>query len=246
MTEKYNQTLEIDEIAQSVNIYNFLLVVTAAMAGAIIAIILLPSWIPGLSSSIAGQEPKFYWYLARGSAFMAYGLLWLSVILGVGITNKLAAIWPGLPSAIDLHQYTSILGLAISLFHGLILLGDQYLNLTVTQFLLPFSTISFKPFHIGIGQLAFYLWIIVVVSFYVRKLIGAKTWRLIHYASFMMFALTLAHGVITGTDTKSLLVQYFYWLTGITVLALTVYRIIRSKLKARQRQLSRTQADPTQ
>ena len=38
----------------------------------------------------AGVEPKAYWYLSRSSAIVAYILLWISMVLGLAITNKLA------------------------------------------------------------------------------------------------------------------------------------------------------------
>jgi len=41
--------------------------------------------------------------------------------MGVTMTNKMARIWPGGPTAFDAHQYTSLLGLTFALFHAIIL-----------------------------------------------------------------------------------------------------------------------------
>ncbi|NCC36175.1 MAG: hypothetical protein EOM24_29810, partial [Chloroflexia bacterium] len=78
----------------------------SAILGAFAAVVLLPSWLPGLSASLLGAEPKAYWYLARSSAMVAYALLWLSMVFGLLMTNRLARLWPGGPVAFDLHQYT--------------------------------------------------------------------------------------------------------------------------------------------
>jgi predicted ferric reductase len=147
------------------------------------------------------------------------------MILGVGVTNKIAARWPGLAKANELHQFVSIFGLALGLFHGLILLGDQYSNFKLVQILVPFTTTTYRPFGVGLGQIAFYLWGIILVSFYVRKKIGTKTWRFIHYFSYLTFLSVLIHSLLVGTDAGLQIAQLYYWITGGLLLFLTVYRI---------------------
>jgi predicted ferric reductase len=88
------------------------------IAGAIAAMYLLQALLPGYVQSIAADQPKVFWYLARASAFVSYFLLWLSMVLGVEVTNKLAARWPGLAKRMTCTKYVSILGLAFGLFHG--------------------------------------------------------------------------------------------------------------------------------
>jgi len=225
MVKNTQQSFNLEEINPPFRLTSFLLVIVAAQLGAFAAIKLLPLWIPGLSASIVGADPKAFWYLARGSAFTAYILLWLSMLLGVGITNKLASLWPGLPPTIDLHQFTSVVGLAFGMFHALILLGDHYIGFKLAQIFLPFSTISYKPLTVGIGQLGMYLWVILIISFYVRKQISKKVWRFIHYSSFIMFLAALVHGIFSGTDTSSLWAQAIYWSTGSILAVMVAYRI---------------------
>src|SRR5512132_2483555 len=112
----------------------------AVAAGVFAAVVALPPWLPGLSASLLGPEPKVYWYLSRSSAVAAYLLLWCSMATGLAISNRLARIWPGGPTAFDLHQYTSLLGLGFALFHALILMGDHYINYTLGQVLVPFAS----------------------------------------------------------------------------------------------------------
>ena len=117
-----------EEIHPAMSLPAFLLILLAAVGGALAAILVLPAWLPGVEVSIMGSAPQAFWFLSRSSALVAYLLLWLSMCLGLMITNKLARLWPGGPVAFDLHQHTSLLGVAFALFHGLILLGDRYLN----------------------------------------------------------------------------------------------------------------------
>ncbi len=140
----------------------------------------------------------------------------------------MARLWPGAPAAFAIHEYVSLLGLAFALFHALILLGDRYINFTVAQIFMPFSTLNYRPTWTGIGQLAFYLWLIVALSFYVRSSIGQKTWRTIHYLSFVLYIMGLAHGLFAGTDSTANWAQWYYWISGGSLLFLLVYRIVNT------------------
>jgi predicted ferric reductase len=217
---------ELDTLPPAMALQSLILMLLAVGLGAFAAAVVLPNWLPGLSTSLLSAEPKAYWYLSRASALAAFGLIWFSMATGLIITNKMARVWPGGPTAFDLHQYTSLLGLAFALFHALILLGDKFINYTLPQIAIPFASVNYQPVWVGLGQLAFYLLIVVSFSFYVRKPIGHRTWRIIHYLSFALFMLTLVHGIFSGTDSGSSLIQGLYWAGGISLLFLTVYRIL--------------------
>src|SRR5574341_1082828 len=96
----------------TINIQFFLLIMFAAIIGVLVAILLLPIWLPNMATSLAGNSPKAYWYLSRATAFVSLSLLWISMALGLGITNKAARLWPGAPAAFAIHEYASLLGLA--------------------------------------------------------------------------------------------------------------------------------------
>jgi predicted ferric reductase len=228
LNPKQEKTAEL-EYESSLSVQGFFVFLLAVFFGLIAAIYILPIWLPGFASSFAGSNPKAYWYLSRGSGFAALGLLWLSMMLGIGISNKLARLWPGIPPAFAIHEYTSLLGLFFVAFHALILLGDMYSNYRLAQLLMPFGSVQYRPTWVGLGQLGFYAWLIIALTFYVRKIIGKKTWRLIHYASFICYLGALVHGLKSGTDTATPWAQYFYWITGGSLLFLLIYRILTSR-----------------
>ncbi len=215
-------------------LHTLIIMLLAVVLGAFAAAIVLPNWLPGLSQSLLGNEPKAYWYLSRASALVAYTLLWLSMAFGLIITNRLARLWPGGPIAFDLHQFTSLIGLAFALFHALILMGDKYINYDLAQVLVPFNSTGYKPVWVGLGQIGFYLFVIVGLSFYARKRLGNRSWRLIHQLSFLMFVLALLHGILAGTDSTVVALQIFYWATGASLLFLLVYRILITKFAAKK------------
>lgn len=193
-------------------------------ASTIVGIVALQAWGPALNESLFGAQAHAYWDLARTSGIVAYLLMWSSVVLGLLITDRLAPLWPGGPIAFDLHQFTSLLGLGFSLFHGLILMGDRYIGFTPAQILIPFAT-NYLPFWVGLGQLAFYALIPITFSFYIRRRIGTGLWRALHFGTFVAFALITVHGLLAGSDTTNPLVLAMYALTGLSVMFLTLHRI---------------------
>jgi predicted ferric reductase len=217
---------EFDE--SSITFESFLLIMLAILTGVLAAILLLPAWLPRLATSLMGESPKVYWYLSRATAFVSLTILWISMALGIGISNKMARLWPGAPAAFAIHEYVSLLGMAFAIFHALVLLGDHYINFTVAQIFMPFATVGYRPTWVGIGQIGFYVWLIVNVSFYIRKLIGQKTWRVLHYLSFAMYIMGLVHGLFSGTDSPASWAQWYYWISGGSLLFLFVYRILNT------------------
>lgn len=224
--------VELDDIPV-ISFRSFLLLLLAAAAGAFAAILLLPRWLPFLSTSLEGNAPHVFWFLSRSSAAVAFGLLWFSMAFGLLITNKLARLWPGGPVAFDLHQFTSLLGLAFALFHALILLGDQYIKYKLKIVLVPFASASYRPIWVGLGQLAFYMMALVALSFYLRRWLGRKAWRLIHYLSFANFSLALLHGIFSGTDSGTVWMRSLYWGLGSVLLFLFIYRLFSGRVKTR-------------
>ena len=221
---------DMNEYESSINIQTFLTFMMAMAVGLLVAVVLLPTWMPNLAFSLGGGEPKAYWYLSRATAFISLSLLWISMALGLGITNKMARMWPGAPAAFAIHEYVSLLGLAFAMFHALIILGDKYINFTVVQLLTPFSTLDYKPFWVGLGQVGFYTWAIIALSFYIRPAIGQKTWRLFHYLTFGMYFLALFHGIFSGTDTGAAWAQKYYWFSGASLLFLFFVRLLTAML----------------
>ena len=216
------------EYESTIGAQTFVLVLLGISVGTLAAVVFLPTWMPNLATSLLGRDPKAFWYLSRGSSFVAMTLLWVSMALGLSITNKMARIWPGAPAAFAIHEYVSLLGLAFSIFHALVLMGDHYIKFSLAQILVPFSAVGYKPLLVGWGQVGFYVWLLVALSFYVRKQIGPKTWRAIHYISFFSYCVALYHGFSSGSDTKLAWAQAYYWVSGASLLFLLTYRIVVS------------------
>jgi predicted ferric reductase len=230
MNNSRANTPEFDE--SSITPATILFMLLAVAVGTMLAAILMPGWLPNLATSLVGEAPKGYWYLSRGSAFVAMVLLWLSMAMGTIITNKLARLWPGGPPAFAIHEFASLLGLVVALFHAMVLIGDRYIAYTVPQVLMPFASLNYRPTWVGLGQIGFYLWLVVSFTFYIRRQLGNRAWRLIHFASYISYILALIHGLTSGTDSSTLWVQVFYWFNGGSLLFLFIYRLLISTVSS--------------
>ena len=199
------------------------------IVGVLAAMAVLPLWLPGLNAATTGVQPKVFWYISRSSAFVAFVLLWASMAFGLGISNRLGRVWPGAPASFELHQLTGLLGLGFALVHALALLGDHYIGYSLDQVLVPFASSAYRPLWVGFGQIALYGTILVGLTFYVRKYIGQRAWRVIHFLSYAVFALALLHGITSGTDSGEPWAVWIYWISAGTLLFLTIYRVLAAR-----------------
>jgi predicted ferric reductase len=190
--------------------------------GLVLALAVLPDVAPLLADSLSAPQPKAWWYLSRASGLASYALLSISMLLGLLLSTRLAKEWPGGATAFVIHEHMAILGLAFGLFHALVLLGDRHTTFTLAEILLPFGA-CYRPLAVGMGQIALYGMAVLVGTSYVRKRIGQRVWRWIHFGSFAVFVLASAHAVVVGTDRTALLVGLVP-LAG--VLFLAVFRIL--------------------
>lgn len=175
---------------------------------------------------------KLPWYLARSAGNTSFGLMFLIILLGTGMTTGLVYELITPMKAWNIHKYLSIsLGLTL-LVHVVSLLFDRYMNFQVVEILVPFVS-RFKPLSVGLGITGFYLMLIMVLSSLLIRLKYPFFWRYFHYAVYPMFIFSFLHGVLTGTDSSSWGMQIVYWVTGLIYVSLLVYRFIFYKLNKR-------------
>ena len=168
---------------------------------------------------------KAYWYMARAGGVLSYILLWLATCWGMMMSSKIIKGLVDVPVAYALHEYLPILGVVFAALHAVVLLGDSYIAFKPWQILVPFAS-PYKPFWTGLGVLAFYLSIALIASFYVRKRIGQKTWRALHYTSYLAFLIALLHGVMAGSDSGTTAMRVLYLVTGAVSVFLLLYRLL--------------------
>jgi predicted ferric reductase len=142
------------------------------------------------------------WALGRGTGVVALVMFTLSLVLGI-VTRSGRPI-PGLGrfGAADLHRSTALTGTALIVAHVISLFFDPYAQLKLVDAVVPFIG-SFKPVWQGLGTLAFDLLGIVTVVSLLRHKVGPRVFKAVHWATYLLWPMSLAHALGNGTDAAS-------------------------------------------
>jgi sulfoxide reductase heme-binding subunit YedZ len=172
-----------------------------------------------LAQALPATSDKAYWFVSRSSGVLAYLLLTGGVMWG--LVQSGGILRPTIPPllALGLHSFLNWGALAMSALHGLILLGDNYIKMSLPDIVIPFIG-PYRPFLVGLGVLSFYLMLLLSSSFYARKWLGQKTFRTLHYASYPTFLLVTWHNLGAGTDSGLMWLLSILSLGAVSILTL--------------------------
>jgi len=142
------------------------------------------------------------WLVARAAGLVAFGLLTLSMWLGLSMSTRIFA--PRRQKALlGWHRTLVWTGLSMVGLHVLALLADPTIHFGLAAVLVPFAA-PWHPAAVAAGVVTGWLMLMLALSFRFRKWIGQRGWRRFHYAGFAAFALALGHALVAGTDLHGL------------------------------------------
>jgi DMSO/TMAO reductase YedYZ heme-binding membrane subunit len=183
-----------------------------------------PAAVRGLALAWETNRSSLPWVLERGFAFAAYGAMAGSVIYGLLLSTKILDVIAHRPITFSLHQDLASFGVAFAGVHGALLALDKSVPFSLSQIAVP-GLAPYAPLWVGAGQVAFYLMAAVVASFYLRRRIGQRAWRLLHYLTFLAFVGATAHGLGAGTDSGAAWAWWLYVGATVAVVFLFGYRV---------------------
>ncbi len=171
------------------------------LAASLIVIAISAVWTvkSGMFNIALNEDVKLSWHLVRSSGIVAYILLLASTVWGLFISAQFVKDWSPGPVSITVHSTISWLALILGLLHALLLLLDDYFAYTLRDLFIPFTG-PYRPEAVGLGTLAFWLIVVVTLSFPLKKRLGHKVWKRLHYTSFAAFGLVSLHGLFAGTE----------------------------------------------
>ncbi len=184
----------------------------------------LPGMIDGVISAWQVNPASLPWLFERLFAWLAYLAMAGSVIYGLLLSTRLLDVIAHRPVSFALHQDLAAIGVGLAGIHGVLLGLDHSVPFSLAQILVP-GLAPHAPLAVAFGQVALYLAIIVVGSFYVRRHIGQRAWRTLHYLTFLAFLGATAHGIGAGTDSGASWAQWIYLGSATIVWFLLIYRI---------------------
>jgi predicted ferric reductase len=91
--------------------------------------------------------------------------------------------------------------------------------------LLPFTS-AYRPTAVALSVLSAYGGVVVFGSFWLRRQIGQRTWRIVHILAFATFLSVTLHGMLAGTDSVTAWMRSVYLLSSGAFVWLLAYRVI--------------------
>ncbi|MEO5964546.1 MAG: hypothetical protein ABIR11_03705 [Candidatus Limnocylindrales bacterium] len=199
----------------------------AAVAIGIVVAASVPAAIAGLMTVLEANRAALPWLFERLFAFLAYGAMAGSMIYGLLMSTKILDAIAHRPISFALHQDLAAIGVGLAGIHGILLGLDRSVPFSLAQIVVP-GLSPHAPIAVAFGQVGLYLAVVVVVSFYLRRRIGQKAWRALHYLTFLSFVFVTVHGIASGTDSGRAWAQGLYIASAAIVAFLMAYRIALS------------------
>ena len=169
--------------------------------------------------------PHLFWITSRAAGFAALVLASLAVSLGLLMSTKLLkGRTTDLRAAHDTLALATIVAIVV---HGVSLLGDSFLHPSIADVSIPFVS-SYKTFWTTLGIVSGWSLIVLGLSYYARRWVGAVRWRKLHRFTALAWLAGLVHALGEGTDAGQLWFLAMVALVAIPALALLATRLGRA------------------
>jgi sulfoxide reductase heme-binding subunit YedZ len=173
---------------------------------------------------LLGASP-IEWYVARAGGMLAFVLLTLSMLVGIGLAGRVSHVkWPRF-AVEDLHGYLGVLAAVFLAVHVGSILLDDYIPFSLGSALLPGAS-SYRTLPVAFGVVAAELLAALAVTNRYRRRLPHRLWRRLHYANFAVWACALVHGMTVGTDRASVWGMGIFAAAATSVCAVTAWRIV--------------------
>lgn len=167
---------------------------------------------------------EMLWAFGRASGVVALILFTITLILG--IVTRSGRPLPGMPrfSVSLVHRNVSLVAVVFLVLHVGTLMLDSYAKLGPIDVVVPFLG-SFKPFWQGLGTVAFDLVLAVVITGLLRRRIGQRVFRFVHWFTYAMWPIAVVHAIGNGTNGTSGWFLALAAASAILVVAAAVWRL---------------------
>jgi sulfoxide reductase heme-binding subunit YedZ len=160
-------------------------------------------------AALAAAGTPGLWYLSRGSGAVSLILLSASVVLGIVDQQRWRSErWPRF-TLHGLHRWISLFAVSFLAIHIFSSVLDSFAPIRLVDALVPFGG-SYRPLWLGLGALALDMLLAVTITSLLRKRIGQRNWRAVHWLAYAAWPVAVLHGLGTGSDVKS------GWLLAVT------------------------------
>lgn len=164
------------------------------------------------------------WAFGRVSGFISLALFTASVLLGIlNRSGRPLLVLPRFSISI-LHRNIAVLATVFLGLHVGSLLLDSFAKLRPVDVVVPFLG-SFQPFWQGLGTVALDLVAAVMVTAFLRHRIGQRTFKAVHWLTYGIWPVAMAHAIGNGTDAGSAWFLVLAAASGVAVVSAVLWRL---------------------
>ncbi|GHD90955.1 ferric reductase-like transmembrane domain-containing protein [Streptomyces naganishii] len=149
------------------------------------------------------------WYASRAGGTLTLILLTATVALGIASGGRAVPRGVGRFEIGLLHRNLSLLTLVFLAVHVVTAVLDPFVHLGWAVAVVPFGA-SYRPLWLGLGTAALDLLLAVLVTSALRRRLGVRRWKAVHWLAYAAWPLALFHSAGTGTDTRLPLQLWLY------------------------------------
>jgi methionine sulfoxide reductase heme-binding subunit len=164
--------------------------------------------------TLINPGPHLFWITSRAAGTVALVTASLSVGLGLMMAARMLK---GRGQSGDwrvLHESLALATLAALAVHALSLLGDRYMHPSLLDIALPFHW-NYRAGWTALGIVGGWMLLLLGVSYYARRRIGAQRWRRLHRWTALAWVFGVFHALGSGSDSGRL---WFLALSSVVVL----------------------------
>lgn len=171
-----------------------------------------------IAASAVAAGPSWYWYSTRGLGIATLIVLTGSVVLGVGTAVRWGSHTTPRFVIADLHRNLSLTAVVLLVGHIVTTVLDPFVHISVRDVLVPVGA-GYRPVWLGLGVVASEVLLAVAATSLLRRRIGSRSWRLIHWTAYASWPLAVVHGLGTGSDASA---AWFIGIVGACLAAVVV------------------------
>lgn len=181
----------------------------------------------------AQNSDLLFWLLSRATGLASFLALFVAVLSGIALRTSVLD-WLGHNRALkELHTFSQTVWIPLGLLHLITIVLDRTARIGIGDLVIPFGVdygADLARQAIGLGTIAFDIYVVVTVTSWARRYMDARIWSWIHRFSYVAFGATFAHAFLSGTDFNSPIVSTLSWSLAFGVAVLALSRVAWGRL----------------
>jgi methionine sulfoxide reductase heme-binding subunit len=174
-------------------------------------------------AALAG--PQGLWFVSRASGLML--LVLSSVVMMLGVSTRLGSAPRRAPRFVfaELHRTLALLLCTFLPLHVMTALLDPFVSIGWSATVLPFLS-GYRTLAIGLGTLAVDLGGAVLITSLLRRRLGFRAWRAVHWLAYLAWPVAFVHSLTAGNDLGIWWVALVEWACAAAVATAVVARLL--------------------